>query len=76
MTPVCIFDQDMHALANHSAQCGYVTCELNPADSHGIFGEYWQNRGPGTEEKLALTTAGLLTQHFVINPLVCIPYLT
>ncbi|CAF5051995.1 unnamed protein product, partial [Rotaria sp. Silwood1] len=37
-------------------------------DSHGVFGEYWQNRGPAVEEKLALTTMGLLVQHHLINP--------
>ncbi|CAF4186982.1 unnamed protein product, partial [Adineta steineri] len=39
-------------------------------DSHGVFGEYWQNRGPAVEEKLALTTLGLLVQHHLINPYV------
>lgn len=68
--PVLLVDQDMHKLARTSASLGFVTSELNPADSHGIFGEYWQNRGPGTEEKLALTTLGLLTQHHGVNPLV------
>ncbi|CAE8714585.1 unnamed protein product, partial [Polarella glacialis] len=62
-TPVLLVDQDMHALALAAASLGFVAGELNPADSHGIFGEYWQNFGPGTEEKLALTTCGLLTQH-------------
>ncbi|CAF3474621.1 unnamed protein product, partial [Rotaria socialis] len=28
----------------------------------------WQNRGPAVEEKLALTTVGLLVQHHLINP--------
>jgi len=65
--PVLIIDQDMHKLARVGAKY-FVTSELNPADSHGVFGEYWQNRGPGTEEKLALTTCGLLTQHHVVNP--------
>jgi len=65
--PVYIIDQDMHQLARCAARY-FKTSELNPADSHGVFGEYWQNRGPGTEEKLALTTAGLLTQHHAVNP--------
>jgi len=65
--PVVMADNDMHALALLASEY-YVTSELNPADSHGVFGEYWQNRGPGTEEKLALTTAGLLTQHHIVNP--------
>lgn len=47
----------MHKLARTAAKY-FKTSELNPADSHNIFGEYWQNLGPGTEEKLALTTAG------------------
>ncbi|CAF1511929.1 unnamed protein product, partial [Rotaria sordida] len=34
------------------------------------FGEYWQNRGPAVEEKLALTTMGLLVQHHLTNPYV------
>ncbi|CAF0994419.1 unnamed protein product, partial [Didymodactylos carnosus] len=66
--PVLIIDQDMHRLAVHCAKRGYIVSELNPADSHGIVGEYWQNKGPGTEEKLALTTAALLTQHHATNP--------
>jgi hypothetical protein len=46
----------------------FTVSELNPADSHGVFGQYWQNRGPAVEEKLALTTIGLLVQHHLINP--------
>jgi len=68
--PVVMADNDMHALALAAAEAGYITSELNPADSHGVFGEYWQNRGPAVEEKLALTTAGLLTQHHAANPAV------
>ncbi|CAF5151418.1 unnamed protein product, partial [Rotaria sp. Silwood1] len=49
------------------ARRGFLVSELNPADSHGVFGEYWQNRGPAVEEKLALTTVGLLVQHHLIN---------
>ncbi|CAF4078973.1 unnamed protein product, partial [Rotaria sordida] len=49
------------------ARQGFIVSELNPADSHGVFGEYWQNRGPAVEEKLALTTVGLLVQHHLIN---------
>ncbi|KAL6073661.1 SRR1 domain-containing protein [Balamuthia mandrillaris] len=64
--PVWILDQDMHSVTRTAAKF-FKTSELNPADSHGVFGEYWQNRGPGTEEKLALTTAGLLVQHHAIN---------
>mmetsp|Transcript_127700 Transcript_127700/g.221400 ORF Transcript_127700/g.221400 Transcript_127700/m.221400 type:complete len:278 (+) Transcript_127700:3-836(+) len=69
-TPVLIMDQDMHAIALAAAGAGWKVGELNPADSHGVFGEYWQNLGPGTEEKLALTTCGLLTQHHAVNPCV------
>uniref|UniRef100_A0A7S2PJQ4 Uncharacterized protein n=1 Tax=Zooxanthella nutricula TaxID=1333877 RepID=A0A7S2PJQ4_9DINO len=67
-TPVMLMDQDMHAIAISAAAAGFSVGELNPADSHGVFGEYWQNLGPGTEEKLALTTCGLLTQHHAVNP--------
>lgn len=67
-TPVLLMDQDMHAIALAAADMGFTVGELNPADSHGVFGEYWQNFGPGTEEKLALTTCGLLTQHHAVNP--------
>jgi hypothetical protein len=66
--PVLILDQDMHRLTVAIARLGFVVSELNPADSHGVFGEYWQNRGPAVEEKLALTTVGLLVQHHLINP--------
>jgi hypothetical protein len=66
--PVLIADQDMHRLTVAIARSGFVVSELNPADSHGVFGEYWQNRGPAVEEKLALTTVGLLVQHHLINP--------
>ncbi|CAK9079419.1 MutS protein homolog 5 [Durusdinium trenchii] len=68
--PVLLMDQDMHAIAVCAAKRGFTVGELNPADSHGVFGEYWQNFGPGTEEKLALTTCGLLTQHHAVNPCV------
>ncbi|CAF1353474.1 unnamed protein product [Rotaria sp. Silwood1] len=66
--PVLIADQDMHRLTVAIARNGFNVSELNPADSHGVFGEYWQNRGPAVEEKLALTTMGLLVQHHLINP--------
>jgi hypothetical protein len=66
--PVMIADQDMHRLTVAIARLGFVVSELNPADSHGVFGEYWQNHGPAVEEKIALTTAGLLVQHHLINP--------
>ncbi|CAF0984309.1 unnamed protein product [Rotaria sordida] len=66
--PVMIADQDMHRLTVAIARQGFIVSELNPADSHGVFGEYWQNRGPAVEEKLALTTVGLLVQHHLINP--------
>ena len=65
--PVLIADQDMHRLTVAIARLGYTVSQLNPADSHGVFGEYWQNRGPAVEEKLALTTLGLLVQHHLIN---------
>jgi len=65
--PVLIADQDMHRLTVAIARYGLTVSELNPADSHGVFGEYWQNRGPAVEEKLALTTVGLLIQHHLIN---------
>jgi len=67
--PVLILDNDMHKICRACAKY-FPSSELNPADSHGVFGEYWQNRGPGTEEKLALTTGGLLTQHHIVNPFV------
>ncbi|CAF5112160.1 unnamed protein product [Rotaria magnacalcarata] len=66
--PVLIADQDMHRLTVAIARRGFKVSELNPADSHGVFGEYWQNQGPAVEEKLALTTVGLLVQHHLINP--------
>ncbi|CAF1543356.1 unnamed protein product [Adineta steineri] len=68
--PVLITDQDMHRLAIAIAREDFSVSELNPADSHGVFGEYWQNRGPAVEEQLALTTLGLLVQHHLINPYV------
>ena len=71
--PILIADQDMHRLTVTIARYGFVVSELNPADSHGVFGEYWQNRGPAVEEKLALTTVGLLVQHHLINPHVLDP---
>jgi hypothetical protein len=73
LIPVLIADQDMHRLTVAIARSGFVVSELNPADSHGVFGEYWQNRGPAVEEKLALTTVGLLVQHHLINPHVLNP---
>ncbi|KAH3756505.1 DNA mismatch repair protein MutS [Pelomyxa schiedti] len=75
--PVLIVDQDMHKVARVCAVKNgakrFITSELNPGDSHGVFGEYWENFGPGTEEKLALTTLGLLTQHHAVNPRVLDP---
>ena len=71
--PVLMADQDMHRLAVNIARRGWRVSELNPADSHGVFGEYWQNLGPAVEEKLALTTLGLLVQHHLINPEVLNP---
>lgn len=71
--PVLIIDQDMHRLTVAIAESDYKVSQLNPADSHGVFGEYWQNYGPAVEEKLALTTAGLLVQHHFINPHVLNP---
>ncbi|CAF1150562.1 unnamed protein product [Rotaria sordida] len=71
--PVLIADQDMHRLTVAIARMGFNVSELNPADSHGVFGEYWQNRGPAVEEKLALTTVGLLVQHHLVNPCVLDP---
>ena len=68
--PVLIADQDMHRLAVAIAREGFTVSELNPADSHAVFGEYWQNMGPAVEEKLALTTVGLLVQHHLVNPYV------
>ncbi|CAF0806763.1 unnamed protein product [Rotaria sordida] len=65
--PILIVDQDMHRLTVAIAKRGFFVSELNPADSHGVFGEYWQNRGPAVEEKLALTTVGLLVQHHLFN---------
>ncbi|CAF3648930.1 unnamed protein product [Rotaria sordida] len=66
--PVLIADHDMHELTVAIALQGFRVSQLNPADSHGVFGEYWQNHGPAVEEKLALTTLGLLVQHHLINP--------
>ena len=66
--PVLLADQDMHRLTVAIAKAGWTVSQLNPADSHGVFGKYWQNRGPAVEEKLALTTLGLLVQHHHINP--------
>ncbi|CAF1282998.1 unnamed protein product [Rotaria sordida] len=71
--PVLIADQDMHRLTVAIARMGLNVSELNPADSHGVFGEYWQNRGPAVEEKLALTTMGLFVQHHLTNPYVLNP---
>ena len=71
--PVLMADQDMHRLTVNIARRGWRVSELNPADSHGVFGEYWQNLGPAVEEKLALTTLGLLVQHHLINPAVLNP---
>ncbi|CAF2919776.1 unnamed protein product [Rotaria sp. Silwood2] len=65
--PVLIADHDMHELTVAIALQGFRVSQLNPADSHGVFGEYWQNHGPAVEEKLALTTLGLLVQHHLIN---------
>lgn len=78
-TPILILDQDMHKIAENAAVRKddngkrlkrYITSELNPGDSHGVFGEYWMSDGPATEEKLAYTTLGLLTQHHAVNPIV------
>ncbi|CAF4770122.1 unnamed protein product [Rotaria sp. Silwood2] len=63
----------MHRLTVAIARKDFIVSELNPADSHGVFGEYWQNRGPAVEEKLALTTVGLLVQHHIINSYVLKP---
>jgi hypothetical protein len=71
--PILIADQDMHRLTVAIARHGFVVSQLNPADSHGVFGECWQNRGPAVEGKLALTTVGLLVQHHLINPHVLDP---
>ncbi|CAF3839625.1 unnamed protein product [Rotaria sp. Silwood1] len=70
---VLIADQDMHELTIAIALGGFRVSQLSPADSHGVFGEYWQNHGPAVEEKLALTTLGLLVQHHLINPYVLDP---
>ncbi|UJR32974.1 hypothetical protein I4U23_020437 [Adineta vaga] len=66
--PVLIADQDMHRLTVAIARQGFIVSELNPAGSHGVFSEYWQNGEPSLEEKVALTTVGLLVQHHLINP--------
>ncbi len=65
--PILIIDQDMHRLTVQIAKQGFCVSQLNPADSHGVFGEYWQNLGPAVEEKLALTTLGLIIQHHLFN---------
>ncbi len=66
--PVLIADQDMHRLTVAIARYGYIVSELSLADSHNIFGGYWQNKEPSVEEKVALTTVGLFVQHHLSNP--------
>ncbi|CAF1091329.1 unnamed protein product [Rotaria sordida] len=68
--PVLITDQDMHRITVTIARHGFTVAEVNPGDSHGVFGGYWQNRRSSVQGKLALTTAGLLVQHHLINPCV------
>ncbi|CAF4286535.1 unnamed protein product, partial [Rotaria sordida] len=68
--PVLIIDQDMHRVTVAIARHGFSVAEVNPADSHGVFGSYWQNPGQSVQGKLALTTVGLLVQHHLINPFV------
>ena len=63
----------MHRLTVAIARQGFVVSELNPADPYGVFGEYWQNRGPAVVGKLALTTMSLFVQHHLINPYVLDP---
>jgi hypothetical protein len=65
--PVLIADQDMHRLTVAIARYGLIVSELSPVDSHSVFGGYWQNREPNVEEKVALTTMGLLVQHHLSN---------
>ncbi|CAF1540600.1 unnamed protein product, partial [Rotaria sordida] len=48
--PVLIADQDMHEMTVAIALQGFRVSQLNPADSHCVFGEYWQNHGPAVEE--------------------------
>ncbi|CAF1325715.1 unnamed protein product [Rotaria sordida] len=68
--PVLIIDQDMHRVTVAIARHGFTVAEVNPADSYGVFGSYWQNPGQSVQGKLALTTVGLLVQHHLINPFV------
>jgi hypothetical protein len=65
--PVLIADQDMHRLTVAIARYGFTVSELTPADSHSVFGGYWQKDGSNVEEKVALTTLGLLVQHHLSN---------
>jgi hypothetical protein len=66
--PVLIADQDVHRLTVAIARYGFIVSELCPANAYNIFGGNWQQREPHLEEKIALTTIGLLVQHHLINP--------
>jgi hypothetical protein len=66
--PVLIADQDVHRLTVAIARFGFIVSELCPANSYNIFGGNWQQREPHLEEKIALTTIGLLVQHHLNNP--------
>ena len=47
------------------------TSYLNPADSVGIYGQWWQiANGGAVEEEFAKITLGLLSQHFKLNPFI------
>jgi hypothetical protein len=60
--PVLIADQDVHRLTIDITGYGLNVSELCPANSYNIFGGYWQQDEPHLEEKIALTTIGLLVQ--------------
>ena len=66
--PVLIADQDVHQLTVDIARYGLIVSQLCPTNSYSIFGGYWQQGEAHLEEKIALTTLGLLVQHHLSNP--------
>ena len=66
--PVFIADQDVHRLTVDMARYGFIVSELCPANSYNMFGGSWQQRESHLEERMALTTMGLLIQHHLSNP--------
>ena len=65
--PVLIADQDMHRLTVTIARHGFIVSESNYTDSHGGFGHRWECQESGLEQKVALTTVGLLVQQYPNN---------